>query len=196
MVSLIPLLGMLLEYVHTMLISNLTSHPFDFWRHVFRRNERVHMQYLFLEKWENVEKLSDLCFCFWMCVQHMFIWSEVTALAIGSAGFKIRIPTYEPVSCQRTDFYTYFDKLIISTFIVYTSIYIATLYSKNITLYYILSFQCKDKDTLGNRESRGCWELLTLICPGTYLVPIFRIFYNFTSRNLIITIPNTPNSLL
>ena len=60
-------------------------------------------------------------------------WSEVTVLAIGSVGFKVRIPTYEPVPCQRTDFFSYFDKLIISTFIVHTSIYF--LHSENISLH-------------------------------------------------------------
>ena len=61
----------------------------------------------------------------------------MTVLAIGSVGFKVRIPTYEPVPCQRTDFFSYFDKLIISTFIVHTSIYF--LHSENISLHLFIS---------------------------------------------------------
>jgi len=62
----------------------------------------------------------------------------VTVLAIGSVGFKIRIPRMNlyHVNAQtfsRTTYDSYFVKLLISTFIVYTSIYFYTLKTSHCT---------------------------------------------------------------
>jgi len=97
---------------------------------------------------------------------------------------KFRIPTYEPVSCQRTDFYMYFGNLIIFTFLaLYINLH---CYPKNIPLHHFFTIFAP-KSEFGCVKSLCFGEIkkLQLI---TYHILLLEVSYFYSSNITYFTV--------